>query len=215
MLPEVYKRFQGNSDYYEFDVILFRPVDVNLIRKWKKRFRPSLGLGKTSFHVTDPDCLKHLGQQCECLLTEEILYQETLRHAKIFFNSNTIHHLNYSKNTSFPNFYKFMGLYRQWIAAERVATDKCCIDNGAVLAAYGIRDVHDLDFLHLDNFIETKVPSIDCHNMHFNDIKRECDFSYSINDIIMNPGLHFLLPWHENGLTGCNFRNEAEKVNKW
>ena len=191
LLPEVYKRFQGNSNYYEVNVILFKPVDVNLIRKWKKTFRPSLGLGKASFHVTDPDCLEHLGQQCECLLTEEALYQETLRHAKIFFNSNTIHRLNFSKNASFPNFDKFIELYSQWISAERVATDKCCIDNGAVLAAYGIRDVHDLDFLYLDNFIETKVPSIDCHNMHFNDIKRECDFSYSKNGIIMDPGLHF------------------------
>ncbi|MBP9212088.1 MAG: hypothetical protein KBF97_04755, partial [Bacteroidetes bacterium] len=144
---EAEKRCPAGSGSYEISVIIFRPHSINGIRAWKNRLRDSLGLNKSSFHITDPDCPAHIGKKCSCSITEQDLYAETLKHAQLLFNANSLHFLDHSVPAHLPKFERYFTEFIQWIGAANIEVDRLCIDNGGTLAAYGIRDVHDLDFL--------------------------------------------------------------------
>jgi len=187
---ELDKRFLDIQDNPVIAVV-FKPRQISDIRRWKKEFRNTLGLAKSSYHVTDPDCLEHLGIQCTCELSEQALYAETLKHAKLILNDNSIHYLNYSSGNDFDKFKTLFSKYVKWIEQNDLVSGKFCLDNGAVLSAYGIRDVHDLDFLFAENSITTGLKDIDCHNGHFNGILKQNSYDFNRLDVINNPKYHF------------------------
>ena len=48
----------------------------------------------------------------------------------------------------FARFKSLYNKYVHWLNRNKVQRDRFCIDHGAVLAVYGIRDCGDLDFIH-------------------------------------------------------------------
>jgi hypothetical protein len=188
---EVEKRCPAGSDIYDLSVIIFRPRNINGIRQWKNQLRDSLGLNKSSFHITDPDCPAHIGKKCSCSITEMDLYVETLKHAQLLFNENSIHFLNYSSAAHLPKFERFFGEFIQWVNAKNIEVDRLCIDNGGTLAAYGIRDVHDLDFLHHGAMVRTGNPNVECHNTHFAEMTKQPELGFTVEEIVNDPKNHF------------------------
>lgn len=191
LVPETGKRFPTGASTQATQILLFRCEDVNWIRSWKTSIRPRLGLEKTGFHITDPDCPRHIGKPCTCALTCRDLRHETMRHARLLFNDNSAHWLNHAAEARLPKFKRFLRRYRRWLTKSGTDPDDCCVDNGGTLAAYGIRDLHDLDFLYAGEFVETGVRGVDCHNRHFAGIVEEADFPYTPEDFVRQPANHF------------------------
>ena len=55
--------------------------------------------------------------------------------------------------------------YRKWLAVNGHEPEWFCLDSGAVLAAYGLRDCNDLDFLYYKNKAPfANIPGIENHN---------------------------------------------------
>ena len=179
---EADKRIPNNR----FTAIIFTGRDLHLkIKKWKYSTRNQLNLDKTYFHVSDPDCSKHMGQQCECAVSSEFYRQESIRHIHLLFHQNTFDFINRRKNIRLERFDAFLNSYTNSLPAN---TDDYCVDNGGVLAAYGIRDTHDIDYLTTSS---EEINSVDfaCENRrHGPELET---LGYSISDIINNPSNYF------------------------
>jgi hypothetical protein len=109
-------------------VFLVEPTQDPL--QLKESVRGLFGHGKHSVHINDT-------------------HDETVELVELLFNDNSLHHLHLAPPTAPRWFRRLFAHYDSWLrelpAEEQ---DRFCIDGSAVLAAYGVRDVRDLDFLH-------------------------------------------------------------------
>ena len=160
------------------------------VKAFKKKIRKKYKIDKSYFHISDPDCYKHLGQNCNCKCDIHQFNRETNKHIDMLTNKNTIHFLNNACFEKEYNFYRFFKKYCKILLNNSGDINKFCIDNGGILAAYGIRDTHDLDFLTLYNDnINMNDKDVGCENKnHRAEYKI---LGYSIKDIIENPENHF------------------------
>ena len=179
LISESDKRIPGN----QFIAYTFTGSDLHKkVKKWKYDTRNFYELDKTHFHVSDPDCQEHIGQQCECPVSVEEYRAETIRQIHLIAHKNTLEFLNKRKRSTLPNFDKYLQDYINWLPNNHQAF---CIDNGGVMGAFGIRDTHDIDFLCKDDFIDTKSDTFGCENKHHRiELER---LGYSIEEIIDNP----------------------------
>ncbi len=184
---EAPKRFSGAPLHF----ILFQYENLSLLREWKKNCREKLGLGKVVFHLSDPDCQEHIGKQCSCKPNEVEFHLESLKHVNLLLNENSRHFLENKQNNTLPLFEKHLKLFKDWLKSNNHNPNDFCIDNGTILAAYGIRESHDLDFLYENHFIHTAIPNVDCHNFFYQEIKEQLNLPFSKNEIIHNPQNHF------------------------
>ena len=184
---EAPKRFRGDTLHF----VLFEYEEISDLRKWKKAFREELGLGKVIFHLSDPDCEKHIGTQCDCKPDPEAFHKETLKHVHLLLNENSRNFLEVARPCKFELFDKHLELYKNWLKEKEINPQDCCIDNGTVLAAYGLRDSHDLDFLYSGPFINTGISGVDCHNFFYQEIKEQLGLKLDKDEIINDPKNHF------------------------
>jgi hypothetical protein len=148
-------------------VFLYESDSLFSVKEAKNKIRDIYGISNNSIHINDT-------------------HQETLRIAQSVFNKNSIHFINYRTDENFKLFETFFTEYKKLIK-ETEESDNYCIDTGGVLAAYGIRDCHDLDILHWRKFPNSlaKNKFISSH---------EAELKYHIttkDDIIFNPENHF------------------------
>lgn len=109
-------------------------------------------------------------------------YEETLHTAQLLFNDNSINFLNMA--TLRPSFKKFWALVEQARKAEGVGG--ICVGGSAAMAAYGIRDTGDLDYLHYRNFPHKELaPKITSHEGWTQ------YYHTTPEDILLNPKLYF------------------------
>jgi hypothetical protein len=151
-------------------VFVFEPDNQKNILQVKEDIRSLYNIGKHSVHINDT-------------------HEETLQLAQLFFNENSIHFLNYARPNSYKKFVKLVNQYKSFISNRKYDSDNFCVDTSAVLAAYGIREPSDLDFIHHDydqisgiNFEKLGISSHNNELMHH---------TYSKDDIIFNPDNHF------------------------
>ena len=148
---EYQKRIIG-SDKQKLRYLIIKKKDIHLCCKsFKKTIREKYKIDKTYFHISDPDCFKHIGKNCSCECNILEFNKEANKHINMLTNKNTIHFLNNATYKKVYNFNKFFNDYRYGLLNSNLDPHKFCIDNGGVMAAYGIRDTHDLDFLTLYN----------------------------------------------------------------
>ena len=154
--------------------------------------REKYNLDKSYFHLSDPDCYQHLGQNCSCKCNEYEFMKEVKKHFELLLNKNTINFLFYSTYKPNYNFYSFFNDYEKTLNNKKYDSNNFCIDNGGILSAYGLRDAHDLDFLYInDNFIDNNFidnniinNNISCENKNH---RKEYEIlGYSIENIINN-----------------------------
>lgn len=162
-------RFDGKSP---LRVIVFQCDDLAKVREAKTRIRALYGHGNYSSHVNDT-------------------HEETLRLARLYFNTNSLHFLNHAKPRFLERFEKHLDRYRQWLHSTGVDAERFCVDGSAVMAAYGLRDAQDLDVLHFGEADFSAVePEVNSHNAQVH------HHLHARDELLFNPEHHF----HYDGL---------------
>lgn len=148
-------------------VYLLECKQLDLIKACKNKIRALFHISNDSVHSTDT-------------------HAEAIVLARALFNKNSIHCLNHKKDASFPLFDHYFAQYRKWLASQKKENEWFCVDSGAVLAAYGLRECSDLDFLHYEKEIAgIDVVGIDSHNCHLH------YHAIPLDDILFDPDHYF------------------------
>ena len=140
----------------------------NDLVEMKEKIRNMYGVGKHSVHVNDD-------------------HKETVELAGLFFNKNSIHWLNNSLLRELSWFERLFKDYKEFIKKEGIDPDNACLVGSATLAAYGIRDVRDIDFIIFPDCLETGFKEIDCHNAELKEYPKKRD------EIIFDPDNYFVV----------------------
>ena len=111
-------------------------------------------------------------------------HQQGLTLARALFNDNSIHFMNNSRKTHYPNFIEQKNYFKDWISKKRLDIEDYCVSSSSVLSAYGLRQGNDLDYLHNSKEI-TGHKMVQSHNYY-----KEL-YQTHIHDIIYNPQNHF------------------------
>lgn len=133
----------------------------------KHEIREVFGIEKSSVHITDT-------------------HEETLRIAEALLNSNSLHFLENALPEPGARLLNFIERLDEWLAKYRLSREDLCIGGSAVLAAYGLRECKDLDFLHHFELPEAGLPQdLGSHNEYAGLYGISCD------ELIYNPANHF------------------------
>lgn len=137
------------------------------LREMKGKIREIFGLGNDALHVNDT-------------------HEGTLRLARSLLNENSIQFLNSAQPKEYPVFERLFAAYKDWIARIGADPERFCVDSSGVLAAYGIRDAQDLDFLQSGyDGVAPDRPDIGSHNEQIG------HHVTGLDDILFNPENHF------------------------
>ena len=141
---------------------------LETIRALKADIRALYRIGNNSVHINDT-------------------HAEAIELAGMLFNENTVDFLEARRRPALPWFDSLLPAYAQELIRAGVDRDDFCVDSSGVLAAYGMRDVRDLDFLHDSRRDMTAfaVPQISAHN---------CEarwYACTPDDIVHDPRCHF------------------------
>lgn len=130
-------------------------------------------------------------------------WRETWEIASTVFHGNSLAFLNQGRPLAQLRFNAWFKLYRDWVMQSQDVEDLCVVSS-AVLAAYGLRDCRDLDFLsHAEPAPATPHPGLGCHNKEIE------HYGVHRDEIIYNPQHHF----YHRGLKFCTLN--VVKVMKW
>jgi hypothetical protein len=129
-------------------------------------------------------------------------WRETWEIGSAVFNDNSLLFLNRGKPLLQPRFNAWFQRYRAWMQAQDV--EDFCVVASATMAAHGLRDCRDLDFLcHAELPPATPDPGLGCHN------KEITHYGVHRDEIIYNPQHHF----YHRGLKFCTLK--VTKAMKW
>jgi hypothetical protein len=156
--------FPGND--YKMTAVLIDIDDVNIAVHLKAEIRNMFKIGKHSVHINDT-------------------HEQTVRIAKTLFNDNSIHFLCNSKTVNYTNFREQMNLYAKLIYSSKRDADELCVTASSTLAAYGLREGADIDYLHLGDPLP-KTHKISSHNDYGIGL-----YNNSAATIVSDPDLHF------------------------
>jgi len=148
-------------------VFLIEADNIELVKTCKQKIRNLFNLENHSIHINDT-------------------HEQTVVIAQSLFVENSIHFMNYSQQKNFSRFRPILHLYKTWLQKQNLPVENFCIDSGAILSAYGLRDCGDLDYLH-HGYDHIKPPHclIESHNNSMGNHKKTKD------EIIFNPENHF------------------------
>lgn len=112
-------------------VYAFFADDVENATEIKKKIREIFGIGNSSIHTTDT-------------------HAEAVSLTSLLFNDRALHFLNYAKPNRFSSFRHQLLKYKKFLEREAIYPESVVLDSGMVLAAYGLREASDIDFLCAD-----------------------------------------------------------------
>lgn len=160
-LVECFKTFDS------FEVIAFQADSLEEVLKIKDKIREVFNVGKHSVHITD---------------TKE----EAIRTARIVFNDNSIHFLNYAKPNKYISTHVKIETFKEFIKKNSLDNQDILIDSSFILSCYGLREAKDTDFFCNDNSkIKIKFQDI---NIHDEELKY---YDEEKNELIYNPNNYF------------------------
>jgi hypothetical protein len=133
----------------------------------KEEIRNLFGVGKHSIHINDT-------------------HEETQMLTEWLFNENSLQLLNAMVNRPLSWFNRLFSDYKSWLKKASYDKSDFCIDGSGSLAALGLRDVRDLDFLFgaKGKPPVTGFKELDCHN---NEHQHK---GISLEDIVYDPRNH-------------------------
>lgn len=147
-------------------VLLLESDSLQTVIAGKNAVRQQCGRGNDSIHITDT-------------------HAEALALAQTCFINNSIHLLNHANHQLFPHFEKYFSQYRSALQAYAHHPSWYCVDSSAVLAAYGLRDCADLDYIHhAQDDLHGLYNAIESHN------SSKHHHALSLDEIIHNPLYH-------------------------
>lgn len=170
-------------------VYLIESDSIERMDKAKHIIRNLYDIGKHSIHICDT-------------------MKEVTRIGRIVFNRNSIDFMNHmTTNRYFKNFWKLMTGLREDLDALSLDESEMCVVGSAPLAAFGIRDARDFDFVKREQWPEYRSESK--ISSHSGQLKY-----YGLNEdqIIFDPNNHF---WYKN-IKFCTLDVVREmKINRW
>ena len=153
-LIECFKTFDS------FEVIAFQADSLDEVLKIKDKIREVFNVGKHSIHITD---------------TKE----EAIRTARVVFNDNSLHFLNYAKPNRYVSTHRKIDTFKEFIKKNNIDFNDVALDSGIILSAYGLRECSDIDYFTVDN-----------SKLEYNDEELEYHDEEKI-EMILNPKYHF------------------------
>ena len=174
-LGSVEDNFRGSQNkllecFKYFDplrVIAFQAYSLDQVLKIKNKIRDIFDVGKHSIHITD---------------TKE----EAIRTARIVFNDNSVHFLNYAKPNKYISTHRKIDTFKEFINANTLNSNDVLLDSSIILSAYGLREAKDTDYFCYDNS-KIKV-EFDDINIHDEELKY---YGENKNDMIYNQKFYF------------------------
>ncbi|ASN05989.1 hypothetical protein [Virgibacillus necropolis] len=115
-------------------------------------------------------------------------HNDTIRLTQMFLNENSIHFLNNAILGSFEKLRRNTNKYKQLLNDKTIDNECFCVISDSVLAAYGIRESLNLDFIHYGHNLLEECSDSDCLRSYNNEL---LTFKKSVDDIIFNPENHF------------------------
>jgi len=109
-------------------VLVFQKDGLEEVLAAKQAVRDVYGLGKHSIHVTDT-------------------HAEAIKVARLLLNDRSVHFLNAARPTRFAATLEMAEGFQAYLDRTGVPPDRIAIDSGMVLAAYGLRETQDVDFV--------------------------------------------------------------------
>ena len=141
---------------------------IETTRIVKNKIREKHGVGNHSVHINDT-------------------HEQTLRLSKIFFNDNSIHHLNNTPQFNYLKFENTISSFKNLIEKNNLDIDDYCLVGSSPLSVYGLREGEDLDYLHINSFnIKDDKDLIHSHNEYGKNL-----YGLNYDEIILNPDNHF------------------------
>ena len=150
-----------------FEVIAFQADNLDEVLKIKDNIRDIFGVGKHSVHITD---------------TKE----EAIRTARVVFNDNSIHFLNYAKPNKYISTHLKIDKFKEFIEINKLDNKDLLIDSSFILSCYGLREAKDTDFFCSDNN-NIKIEFEDI-NIHDEELQY---YNKNKNELIYNPKNYF------------------------
>lgn len=132
----------------------------------KTEIRNVFQLGKHTIHINDT-------------------HEQTVRLANVVFNDNSIHYLNKATKNFSIDFKERLNRFKSLVKNNNSDIDDYAITVSSVLAAYGLREAKDLDYIHRNN-MPVKDHLIDSHNQYLNSL-----YQTNADDLILNPLNYF------------------------
>ena len=168
-LVECFKTFD------EFNVYAFQAESLDEVLKIKEDIRNRFNVGKHSVHITD---------------TKE----EALRVAKVIFNDNSLHFLNFAKPNKFISTHTKIKNFKEFIKVNSINSQDILIDSSMVLSCYGLREAKDIDFFCDDNSkIKVEFEDINIHDDELKYYKKEkLDIIYDARNYFYFEDLKFI-----------------------
>ncbi|GJM07768.1 MAG: hypothetical protein DHS20C11_00440 [Lysobacteraceae bacterium] len=164
LMEHVEQRFNGSEPV---TFLFFDGKDQTSLVEAKKQFRMAAGVGNFSIHISD---------------TQE----ETLRLAELVLNRNARHWLNTHRPSKTPRFDQLRAAFLTSATESSATLDNICLTGSATLAAYGVRDVDDLDYIATQNLpANFDTDDISCHH------SQAAYYEHALDEIIADPRLHF------------------------
>ncbi len=150
-------------------LFIFETHDPEEAVRAKHEIRELFGIDKSSVHINDT-------------------HEETLRIVEALLNTNSLHFLENALPEPSARLLNYLETLDEWLAKYHLAREDLCIGGSAVLAAYGLRECKDLDFLHHFDLPEAGLPQdLGSHNEYAELYGISCD------ELIYNPANHFYL----------------------
>lgn len=139
------------------------------VKTIKQEIRDLFGISNHSVHINDT-------------------HEEAIKLGQLLLNANSIHFLNNARLKTFPRFQTHFENYKKALKQQRVDGEYLCIDGSSVMAAYGIREARDFNYLHFnyDNLKFGYPPEL--IGSHHSEIPHHVT---TRDDIIFNPNNHF------------------------
>lgn len=145
---------------------IFETHDPARAGRAKAEIRGLFGLGNHSVHINDR-------------------HEETLRVAEALLNPNSVHFLEGARPEAPPRLLEYLAQLRAWLRDSGLSAEDLCIGGSGVLAAYGLRDGKDLDFVHHFALAGTLPQGLGSHNEYVSLYGRSAD------ELIYDPANHF------------------------
>jgi GR25 family glycosyltransferase involved in LPS biosynthesis len=136
-------------------------------RKAKEEIRALCNYGNESIHINDT-------------------HAQTKIIAATVFNENSIQFINTKRPNIYPHFDENLEKLKTFIEINNLDSELLCVDTGAVLGAYGLRECQDIDIIHKIELPKTYGSyEIDSHNSHLH------HHTKSLDELLFNPNYHF------------------------
>jgi hypothetical protein len=167
-------RYQGNNAKTDFcfakpgplRLFIFETYDKASAQRAKAEIRELFGLGNHSVHINDS-------------------HDETLRVAEALLNANSVRFLEHAEPDPPPRLLEYLERLRSWLRGAGLSAEDLCIGGSGVLAAYGLREAKDLDFVHHFALPSALPEGLGSHNDYAS------LYGLSADDLIYDPANHF------------------------